>query len=570
MRSFFSAGDEDSRRRIISLAGKLKSPKCTGLLARGINDSSADVRATASYYLCQRSVDVDLLKKVVKDADPRIRLSALTALTRKQLATKQEIIAPLLNDPDKVVRFQAIYSLSDPKVLKSLLQKFSHKPESEKLLIATIITGLQNSEQYFFPYIEKLLDKKSLSEYQRGELIYGLAEISSPQSAALIIKNLCSSSLFIRNVSVAALLHMAARAGLPRPRSKTKQDWGQWLQENREKLKLSTSFSKVSERETPLYIIKSDKGIKFLQNTVVLMEYINMHYQQIFSARPLSEYIPEQALKDYPEVKILPENTYELPTGEKIKFSEQNKRTIYYPHGKIVTLEPGAVKKIQTPNGKIITLPHGNIDRQVTIRIFKNRHRFQDYARVNDGKWPFLQDAGAYYSPERAEIIAYSSEKPFFIFRTLIHEAFHHVLTQHIFQCPIWFNEGMAEYFDNYRWTPEGPQPGLLDTKHLYIVKKLIQEGAYLPIEYLIQLDHFSFHNDNFGPHEISNYAQSWSLIYFLYNAKNGHYRDIITEYIVALQDGEDPHLSFLRILESNGLSCETLEQLWLAYYTEQ
>ena len=202
-----------------------------------------------------------------------------------------------------------------------------------------------------------------------------------------------------------------------------------------------------------------------------------------------------------------------------------------------------------------------------TVYIFGNRRQFQNYARPEQIDWPFLQDSGAYYVPDRQEIITYTRHNRQFIFRTLFHETWHQIFNRYVAVSPLWLNEGLAEYYSHISQEDGFYRSGQLARRYIRLIKKNLVAGEYTPLEYLVQLDQYSFHNDRFGPEEFSHYAQSWSLIYFFYHADNGAYRPILQKYIARLQRGAQPVLALLEVLAEHKLSIDVVQKRWEAYF---
>ena len=206
-------------------------------------------------------------------------------------------------------------------------------------------------------------------------------------------------------------------------------------------------------------------------------------------------------------------------------------------------------------------------DAAATVYIFGNRRQFNDYARPQQTDWPFLRDSGAYYVPERQEIITYTRHDRRFIFRTLFHETWHQVFNRYVSISPLWLNEGLAEYYSHISGQDGDYRSGQLSQRYLKLIKKNLVAGEYTPLEYLLQLDHRSFHNDRFGPEELGHYAQSWSLVYFFYHADKGAYRPILQQYIASLQRGGHPVLALQEVLRQRQLSLNILQKRWEAYF---
>ncbi len=579
----FSDLDEDGRNRFIRVLGKLDEPKAIPFFLKAWEDSSPQVRATALYYLCQNAPHqvLTLIEQLKKEKSSEVKFIAAQMLKEIDFPEKNELLSKWLKDSDEKVCLAAANSLQSPEILWNFIEKRKSFP-MDRVFATAIASACRSQDPKAFSLAQKILEKEEVVDYHKAIILNSLAEYNQAEAFFVLAEHLKSPSDFLRNISLASLIYASERNSLSPPEEKSYQAWQDWYQLHKEAIlaqkNLKHSSFQNKHRKSSNYVLKANVGNLFIDNVLVTMEYLNQYYHGIFSARPIAETLSESEMlaasqleKEKRTIFAHGEGYFFKESGVTVVFEnnkDNNKRIIQYPYNKTVWLTPGRVKKIKTPEGKIITQQDGYaLGKETTIRVFRKRRGFQKYASNNEGQWAFLKDAGAYYSPMRAEIVTYATSDPDFVIRTLFHETLHQVLTQYIFTCPIWFNEGMAEYADSFTWNDGGYQIGLLDPKHLYLVKKIIQEEKYTKIENLLQLDHFSFHNDNFGPHEISHYSLSWSLIYFLKNGYNGKYQKCIDEYILALQDGEDPFLSFKRILEEHDLDLAELEKIWRYYY---
>ncbi len=156
---------------------------------------------------------------------------------------------------------------------------------------------------------------------------------------------------------------------------------------------------------------------------------------------------------------------------------------------------------------------------------------------------------------------------------TVFHEAFHQFLDYYVDDAPIWFNEGIAEYFG-----PSIPVPG---TKKVMVgvVKKTYEDGermtryevlmealkpgariAPTPLRRLVALDRESFmQRDRVNLH----YAQAWSFIHYLAN-RHPKGRRMIVDYFNALRRGEDQKAAHEAAFKD--VDWDRLEADWKAY----
>lgn len=195
------------------------------------------------------------------------------------------------------------------------------------------------------------------------------------------------------------------------------------------------------------------------------------------------------------------------------------------------------------------------------IYLFRWQKDFQEHIRTTARQWIFLQETRAYYIPDRAEIVSYLDGNPNELWACLAHELSHQILHQHWQKIPIWLDEGTAElYTTSIPLVPAHWMPN-----HLQILHRGLVEGTLTPLDCLIQLDSTGFHND-FGPQEAIHYAQAWSLVQFFHKAQQGKYRQVLLDYLQAIQNSKNPTKCWKEVLEKHQLTPERLQTQWQAY----
>lgn len=103
-------------------------------------------------------------------------------------------------------------------------------------------------------------------------------------------------------------------------------------------------------------------------------------------------------------------------------------------------------------------------------------------------------------------------------FNVIFHE-YTHLLVNNTFEnAPLWFNEGLAEYYSTFKMTDD--QKVALGTaigNHVY----LLRDSKMLPFRTLFEVDHKSPHYNESKKQGIF-YAQSWALMHYLLIGKTG------------------------------------------------
>jgi tetratricopeptide (TPR) repeat protein len=103
-------------------------------------------------------------------------------------------------------------------------------------------------------------------------------------------------------------------------------------------------------------------------------------------------------------------------------------------------------------------------------------------------------------------------------FSVIFHE-YTHLLVENTFQdAPVWFNEGLAEYYSTFSITDDQKVVlGSPISNHVF----LLRESKMLPLRTLFEVDHKSPHYNEKNKQSIF-YAQSWALMHYLIIGKAG------------------------------------------------
>ncbi len=154
------------------------------------------------------------------------------------------------------------------------------------------------------------------------------------------------------------------------------------------------------------------------------------------------------------------------------------------------------------------------------------------------------------------------------VLRTLYHEGLHQFVYQLVSRdCPVWLNEGLAEYFAEATWDGRGFSLGLVPTTRLRVLKSAIEEGTYLPFRELFEMDGDMW-IQNARTDALAarlNYSQAWSIIHFLIHADEGAHAPRLNRLLRAIADdvGQD---EALRQAFGPDLNLQAFERAWAGY----
>ncbi len=211
--------------------------------------------------------------------------------------------------------------------------------------------------------------------------------------------------------------------------------------------------------------------------------------------------------------------------------------------------------------------PEEPIEHVSVVRICSNAEEFHTYGGTGGG-------VAGWFNPRTTELVLYfdpNSSKEF-ANAVMTHEGFHqycHFLF-HEAEAHRWFDEGHGDYYGGFdlkgrRLVADDKMPSGLDRKPE--IKRMVREGTYKPISVHIRQNHPQWQNQ--GPTNVSCYAQSWSIIYFLRQGMERkvsrkywkeEYADIIPNYIRVLSTEYAKALSAARA-ERQALLDEMIER---------
>ena len=103
-------------------------------------------------------------------------------------------------------------------------------------------------------------------------------------------------------------------------------------------------------------------------------------------------------------------------------------------------------------------------------------------------------------------------------FSVIFHEYTHLLVNNTFKNAPVWFNEGLAEYYSTFSITDDQKIGiGIAIGHHVH----LLRQNQMLPLRTLFEVDHKSPHY-NEGKKQSIFYAQSWALLHYLIVGKEG------------------------------------------------
>jgi hypothetical protein len=170
-------------------------------------------------------------------------------------------------------------------------------------------------------------------------------------------------------------------------------------------------------------------------------------------------------------------------------------------------------------------------DRPVTaisvVRVCKDKEQYTQY-----GGNP--QSAGYWYSVAQ-ELVFYedtSAKKD--SLRVLNHEAFHQFIFYSVGSISPhdWFNEGHGDYFSGHDYNKSGKFVAKPFAWRQGLIKGAMGAKKYIPLKTFVKYSHAEY----YGPLIGQNYAQGWSLIWFLRGTRNPEWKGMLEKYFNTLK----------------------------------
>ncbi len=147
-----------------------------------------------------------------------------------------------------------------------------------------------------------------------------------------------------------------------------------------------------------------------------------------------------------------------------------------------------------------------------SARVFADPRDFRRYAALRGAA-----NAESFYDPAASELVICLDRKAGadWLQRTLAHE-FAHAYMDRVWKRtgPLWFAEGMAEYFARFTVRNGRAVPGDVDRPALL----LLRLGEPSPLARFLDLGR----DEMYGPSFPTHYAQAWSFVHYLFTRNDG------------------------------------------------
>lgn len=192
-------------------------------------------------------------------------------------------------------------------------------------------------------------------------------------------------------------------------------------------------------------------------------------------------------------------------------------------------------------------------DESRRIYIFDRQDQFQSMLGLSPEYAGRQTVRGLFLRNEQSIVLLVDASGSAYPLRILQHELVHDLLGDRTSKVPLWFNEGLAEYFGSFLSHGKEVEIGRPIPSHM----ELLQQAQWLDIRDLFTVDHQSpIYNE--GSEAGVFYAESWALVHYLLLGRPGQIADW-RQYVEMLDHGDDPQVAFEEAfaLDERGLNEE-------------
>ncbi|HMO81698.1 MAG TPA: DUF1570 domain-containing protein [Pyrinomonadaceae bacterium] len=174
------------------------------------------------------------------------------------------------------------------------------------------------------------------------------------------------------------------------------------------------------------------------------------------------------------------------------------------------------------------------------VIVFRNERAFRPYKPLTAEGKPTDWVAGYFRQAEDANYIVLTTERERQQTYQLIYHEYVHYIINNSFgrsQIPPWFNEGLAEYYDQFMI--QGDIKVVLGSPNENHIMTL-RNSKLIPLEQFFKIDYYTLHQQ--GKHGANIfYAQAWAMMHYLINGREGSRSQEVDRFLQGIRSGQ-PH----------------------------
>jgi tetratricopeptide (TPR) repeat protein len=199
-----------------------------------------------------------------------------------------------------------------------------------------------------------------------------------------------------------------------------------------------------------------------------------------------------------------------------------------------------------------------NTNTPTTVLVFKSHKSYEPVKPLYEGK--VKKQVAGFFQPGRSlNYVTFTMEAGIEQLDIVYHEYVHLIINNNITNVPLWFNEGLAEYYRTFQITANGKLAtlGKVDADHVLLLR-----DHFIPLSEVVKVDHKSpLYNE--AARSSIFYAESWALVHYLLLGEQQKYVSRAGNFVAALADGA----SFEDACEKQlGLTGDQLQQQLTRY----
>jgi tetratricopeptide (TPR) repeat protein len=196
-------------------------------------------------------------------------------------------------------------------------------------------------------------------------------------------------------------------------------------------------------------------------------------------------------------------------------------------------------------------------DTSVVVRAFPDERSYRPFMPVANGRR--VPVGGLFVSGPRGTYITLNLDADGDAYRAIYHEYSHFLLRNVFGAAPLWFNEGLAEYYSTAEVASDGRRAliGKPVRRHVELLRE-----RRLPLAQLLSINSASPIYTSDSPERSVLYAQSWALVHHALHG-NPRRREALVDLAFKLAAGIAPEQA---VLESYGMTVSDLERDVQAY----
>lgn len=197
-------------------------------------------------------------------------------------------------------------------------------------------------------------------------------------------------------------------------------------------------------------------------------------------------------------------------------------------------------------------LPEGHRGSSVplVIIVFKDDKSYGPFKPLSQEE-PSADVAGYFQSGQHVDYITLSADEQHArgTHSLAFHEYVHLLVKNNFGRAPLWFNEGLAEYYGTFRISNNGKTVTVGEPVKQHL--RTLSEHELLPLETLFTVNNESAHY-NKPDKRVVYYAQSWALVHYLLSGRGGERRPQVSRYLELLRNGSQVDDAFRQAFQTD------------------